>query len=138
MVDGAALEVVYEFCYLGDMISVAGGVEECVIARTRSGWKRFRDLLPILTCRGFSLRSKGRVYQEFFRSVMLYGSETSAVKETDLLRLERNYMRMIRWMCCITLKDRKPSSKLREHLGLDSIRNRNRRGRFRHVERCNE
>ena len=36
MVDGAALEVVDKFCYLGDMISAGGGTEESVIARTRS------------------------------------------------------------------------------------------------------
>ena len=35
------------------MISVVGGAEESVIARTRSGWKKFRDLLHVLTCRGF-------------------------------------------------------------------------------------
>ena len=46
MVDGAALEIVDKFCYLGNMISAGGGAEESVIARTRSGWKRIRDLLP--------------------------------------------------------------------------------------------
>ena len=33
------------------------------------------------------------------------------------------FMRMIRWICNVTLKDKKPSSEMREHLGLDSIRN---------------
>ena len=37
---------------------------------------------------------------------MLYGSETWAVEE-DLDRLDRNDMRMIRWMCNTSLKDRK-------------------------------
>ena len=38
---------------------------------------------------------------------MLYGSETWAVKEEDLDRLDRNDMRMIRWMCNTSLKDKK-------------------------------
>lgn len=138
VIDGEALEVVDKFCYLGEMISAFGGAEEAVIARIRSGWKKFRDLLPVLTCRGFSLRSKGRVYQACVRSVMLYGSETWALKESDLQRLERNDMRMIRWMCNVTLKDRKSSLELRGRLGLDSIRNCIRTGRLRwfgHVER---
>mgnify|MGYP001792979627 CR=1 FL=1 len=42
MVDGAALEVVDKFCYLGYMISTGGGAEKSVIARTRSAWKKFR------------------------------------------------------------------------------------------------
>ena len=44
-------------------------------------------------------------------------------------------------MCNVTLKDRKPSSELREPLGLNSIRNCIRRGRlmwFGHVERCSD
>ena len=46
MFDGAALEVVDKFCNLSNMISADGDAEESVIARTRSGWKRIRDLLP--------------------------------------------------------------------------------------------
>ena len=62
---------------------------------------------------------------------MLYDSETWAVKESDLLRLERNDMRMIRLMCNVTLSDRKAFSELKEHFCLDSIRNCIRRGRLR-------
>ena len=77
---------------------------------------------PDMYSRGFSLCSMGRVYQVCVRSVMLYDNETRAAKEFDILRLECNDKRMIRWMCNVTLKDRKPSSELRKHLGLDSIR----------------
>ena len=109
MVEGVALQFVDKFCYLGDTISSTGGVEEAVIARIRLGWKKFRDLLPVLTGRGFSLQAKGRMYQACVRIAMLYG-ETWAVKECYLQRLERNDMRMIRWICNVSLKDRKPSS----------------------------
>ena len=68
------------------MISVdGGGAEDSVIARIRSGWKKFnRDLLYLswLDCRGF-LSLEGCA-----RSVMQYGSETWAVKEANFLRLE--------------------------------------------------
>ena len=100
-----------------------------MITRTRSGWNKFRDLLPVLTSKDFSLHSKGRVSQACVRSVILYGSETRAVKETDLFRLKCNDMRMIRWMCNVTFKDAKPSSEMRERLNLDSIINSIRRGR---------
>ena len=122
LINGTPLEVVEMFCYLGDMFSSYGGVEEAVVARVRSGWKKFRELLPVLTTRGFSLRSKGRMYQACVRSVMLYASETWALREEDLVRLERNDMRMIRWMCGVTLRDRKSSEELRQRLGVESIR----------------
>ena len=72
---------------------------------------------------------------------MLYGSETWAVKEADILRLERNDTTMIRWVCNVILKDGNASSELGERLGFDNIRNYIRRGRlkwFGHVERCSD
>ena len=138
LINGTPLEVVEMFCYLGDMLSSYGGVEEAVVARVRSGWKKFRELLPVLTTRGFSLRSKGRMYQACVRSIMLYASETWALREEDLVRLERNDMRMIRWMCGVSLRDRKSSEELRQRLGVESIRECVRKGRLRwfgHIER---
>lgn len=42
------LECVNEFCYLGDMTGAGGRVEASPVARVRSGWKKFRNLLPSL------------------------------------------------------------------------------------------
>ena len=75
-------------------------------------------MLPLLTGRTFTLRTKGRLYQACVRSVMLYGSETWPVKEEDVVRLERNDMRMIRWMCGVSLSDKHSSQSLRARLGL--------------------
>ena len=44
------------------------------------------------------------------------------VKEEDLDRLDRNDMRIIRWMWNTSLKDRKSSDELRSRLGIHSIR----------------
>ena len=80
------------------------------------------------------------MHQACVKCFLLYGSKTLPVKEADLLGLECNDIRMIRWMRNVTLKDRKPSE-LRECLGLDSIRNYTRRDRWRwfdHVEKCND
>ena len=69
---------------------------------------------------------------------MLYGSETWVIKKEDERRCERNEMRMVRWMCDVTLKDRKPNVELRDQLGVESMSEIMRRGRLRwfgHVER---
>jgi hypothetical protein len=50
--NGNILEKVRKFCYLGDMLSVDGGADAAVVARTRGAWKKFRELLPILTIKG--------------------------------------------------------------------------------------
>ena len=57
------------------------------------------------------------------------------------MSLEHNDVRITRWEYDVTLKDRKPSSELREHLGLDSTRNCIRGGRLRwfsNAEKCSD
>ena len=135
---GEILECVDKFCYLGDMIGKGGGAEEASRARVRSAWGKFRELSEILTCRGASLRVKGRVYRACVQSVMVYGSETWPVKVDDMQRLERTERMMVRWMCGVSLKQRRLTDVLRKCLGIGSVSEVVRSGRLRwfgHVER---
>jgi len=47
--DGASLELVDMFCYLADMLSVDGDADAAVDAIVRTGWNKFRQLVPLLT-----------------------------------------------------------------------------------------
>ena len=69
------LEVVASFCYLGDMLSAAGGCELSTTTRVKSAWKKFNDLLPVLSSRHLSFKTCGRVYSLCVRSTMLHASE---------------------------------------------------------------
>ena len=134
----AKVEGVEKFCYLGDMIGAGGGAEEASRARVRCAWSKFRELSPILTSRGASLTVKGKVFRACVQSVLVYGSETWAVKVEDMQRLERTERMMVRWMCGVTLKDRLPSVELYKRLGLEDVAVLVRRGRLRwfgHLER---
>ena len=53
---------------------------------------------------------------------MLYGRETWPVKEKDLIRLERNDARMIRWMCKIGLRKRFLQRNLRLNLNWRALK----------------
>ena len=139
--DGAEVEVVDSFCYLGDRISNQGGAEGSATARIKCGWLKFRELLPLLTSRSIPFSTKGRLYQACVRLAMLHGSETWPVRAEELQCMERNDMRMIRWMCNVSLKDRVSSEELRRRLRLESISTclQNRRlSWFGHVERSPE
>ena len=71
---------------------------------------------------------------------MVYGSETWAMKVEDMRRLERAERMMVRWMCGVTLKERKHSEELLARLGIEGVAEIVRRGRLRwygHVERLN-
>ena len=70
------LEVVPEFCYLGDMLSAGGGCELVAITRCKCAWGKFRQLLPLLINRQVPLLTRGKVYSSCVRSVMLHAAET--------------------------------------------------------------
>ena len=112
------VECVEKFCYLGDTLGCSGGVVEASKARVRCAWCKFRDLAPILTARGASLKLKGKLYSACVQSVLVYGSETWATKVEDMLRLERAERMMVRWTCGVSLKDRLRSEVLQQRLGI--------------------
>ena len=127
-----------KFCYLGDTLGSGGGVVEVARARVRCAWAKFKELSPILTVRGASYRIKGRIYSACVQSVLIYGTETWAMKADDLRSLERTERMMVRWMCGVSLKDRKRSEDLYNLLGINCVADVVRRGRLRwfgHLER---
>ena len=60
-INGYHWKKVDKFFYLGDILDADGGCDWAVTARVRSAWKKFREYLPILTGKGFSLKLKGKV-----------------------------------------------------------------------------
>jgi len=60
--DDANLELVDKFCYLGDMLSVDRDADVAVKTRIRSGWNKFRQLVPFLTNKDILLSVRGRLY----------------------------------------------------------------------------
>ena len=53
--DCSSIEIVDEFCYLGDMLSVDGDAEAAVTARIRMGWFKFWSLASFLTAKDISV-----------------------------------------------------------------------------------
>ena len=131
------LEVVASFCYLGDMLSVGGGCEIAVTTHAKTAWKKFRELLPVLTLRHLSYKTRGHVYSSCVRRAMLHASETWPLTNKNL---QRNDRAMIRQICSIKPEDVATvrSSKLLAKLeleDLDLIMRERRLRWFGHVER---
>ena len=61
------LEVVASFCYLVDMLSAGGGCEIVITTRVKTAWKKFMELLPLLTFRHLSYKTRGHVYSSCVR-----------------------------------------------------------------------
>jgi len=109
-------EVVDTFCYLGDMLSVDGDADAAVEARIRTGWNKFRQLVPLLTNRDISLIRTGRLYSSGVQRSMLHGSETWPVRKENEVALQRAEMRMVKWMCDVKVQDKIQYKELRERL----------------------
>ncbi|XP_047141511.1 uncharacterized protein LOC124816381 [Hydra vulgaris] len=54
------------------------------MTRVRSAWAKFRELSLLLTERSVSLKIKGKLYIIYVQSVVMYGSETWAMKVDDV------------------------------------------------------
>ena len=132
------LDVVPEFCYLGDMTSTCGGCDLALIIRCKCARGKFRQLLSLLTNRHIPLVVRGYVYSACVRSVMLYGSETWATTADTMFRLRRNDRAIPRWMCNVKVNDKVSSDSVLSKPGLQDIETILRTNRLRwfgHVER---
>ena len=81
---------------------------------------------------------KNMRFSSFSVSVMMYGSETWALKVEDTQKLKRTEASMMRRMCCVSLKRHLSNKALRGRLGIDCVSDLVRRSRLRwfgHVER---
>ena len=110
--DGTQLDVVSNFCYLGDMLCDGGGCKLAMVTRCSTAWGKFKRLLPILTSKHVSLRTRGKVFNACVHSALLHGSETWASTAPDLQRLRLNDRSMVRWICGVRDDDEVSSDSL--------------------------
>ena len=117
------LEVVASFCYLGDMLLAAGGCELATTTRVKTAWKKFKDLLPVLSSRHLSFKTRGHVYSSCVWSTMLHASETWPLTKPNLQRLQRNDRAMIRQICNVRPQDivTTRSNELIVRLGIEDL-----------------
>ena len=109
------LEVVASFCYLGDMFSAAGGCELSTTTRMKTAWKKFKELLPVLSSHHLSFKTRGYVYSPCVQSTMLHASETWSLTvkppmfvgewqgndQTDLqCQAARHFHHQVQWATC--------------------------------------
>jgi hypothetical protein len=77
------------------------------------------------------LKVKGKYYKVAVRPALLYGSECRTVKHNHVKKIEVAEMRMLRWMCGITRRDRIRNEKIRGKVGIASIGDKMRKNRLR-------
>ena len=105
------------------MLSAAGGCELSTITRVKIAWKKFKELIPVLSSRHLSFNTRGRMYSSCVQSAMLHASETWPLTKPSLQRLQRNDRAMIRQICNVKPQDTANirSTELLARLGIEDL-----------------
>ena len=106
------IEKVEKFKYLGSIIMENGDLEEEVTHRVQ-GWNNWKKVSGVLCDRKIKARMKVRVYKTVVRPALMYENETWPSKKAHEKRLDVAEMRMLRWMCGVTKKDRTRNERIR-------------------------
>jgi len=77
------------------MFSIDGNADAAAELRIRTGWNKFRQLIPLLTNKDISLIVRGRLYSSCVRSSTLHGSETWPIRKENEVALQRADMTTI-------------------------------------------
>ena len=108
------LEMVASFRYLGDMLSAAGGCELSIAS------KKFKELLPVLSSRHLSFKTRSRVYSYCVWKAILHASKTWPLTKPKLQHLQRNDRAMIRQIYNVKPQDI-VTTRSNELLGIEDL-----------------
>ncbi|CAN6726323.1 unnamed protein product [Malus baccata var. baccata] len=72
----------------------------------QAGWMKWKSASGVLCDRRIPLKLKGKFYRTSIRSTMMYDTECWAVKHQHVHKMGVAEMRMLRWRCGLTRKDK--------------------------------
>jgi hypothetical protein len=118
--DGQVIPKKDTFRYLGSMLQKNGDINENVSHRIKASWLKWRQASDVL-CDRVPLKLKGKFYRTAIRPVILYGAEYWSTKRRHVQQLSVVEMRMLRWICDHTRRDRVRNDDIRERLEVAPI-----------------
>ena len=129
---GEEIEVVNEFKYLGSVLSSSGNLSSEISYRISCALARFATLKKQLwNNRYISRETKCKVYKAVVLSSLLYGSESWAILDSQVKRLEVFHRKCLRQILGITLRDRVPNIDILRSCRVESISDLLRKSRMR-------
>ncbi len=138
---GDVLEVVDQFCYLGDMLDSEAGVDRAVQHRISVAWMKWREIASLLMNKSIPLKSRAQVYKVCIRPALLYSAENWPLTERQEATLQSCDSRMLRCMTGIRWRESIRNEEVADRCGLMILKSELRQRRLRwfgHVERSHE
>ncbi|XP_070032905.1 uncharacterized protein [Nicotiana tomentosiformis] len=108
-----------------------GEIDEDVAHRIGAGWMKWRLASGILCDKNVSPRLKGKFYKAVVRLAMLYGAEYWPVKKSHVQKLKVAEIRMLRWICGHTRRDKIRNNYIRDKVSVTPIDDKLRESRLR-------
>ncbi|AQK72954.1 Retrovirus-related Pol polyprotein LINE-1 [Zea mays] len=136
--DGQVVPKKDTFRYLRSMLQKEGDIDEDVSHRIKAGWLKWRQAAGVLCDPRVPHKLKGKFYRTAIRLAMLYGAECWPTKIRHVQQLSVAEMRMLRWICGHTRRDRVRNDDIRERVGVAPIEEKLMQHRLRwfgHIER---
>jgi hypothetical protein len=94
------------FRYLGSMLQNEGEIDEDVSHKIRARWVKWRQASGVICDKKVPNKLKGKFYRTVIRLAMLYGAECWAIKGQHFQKMSVAEIRMLRWICGHTRRDR--------------------------------
>ena len=118
-INGQLLKQVSDFVYLGGNISSDGTLDKDIGRRIGLASGAMQNLNKIWRARDLSIATKVRMYQTLILSLLLYNSETWALRAKDENRLRVFEMTCLRRIMGVTRRDRIRNSRIRKLLDME-------------------
>ena len=103
---GEELQRVHHFKYLGSSVEETGGTATEISQIVSAAWRNWKRCSGVLCDRRMPVKLKGKVYKTVVRPALFYDAETWSTTRGQEARLEVSEMRMLRWMCGVTRRDK--------------------------------
>ncbi|KAG2551604.1 hypothetical protein PVAP13_9KG196966 [Panicum virgatum] len=136
--DGQVVVQKDTFRYLASVLQKYGDIDEDVRHRISAGWLKWRQASSILCDKRVPQKLKGKFYRTTIRPAMLYGAECWPTKRRHVQQLSVAEMRMLRWFCGHTRRDRVRNEVIQDRVGVAPIEKKLTQHRLRwfgHVQR---
>jgi hypothetical protein len=119
--DGQVVHKKDTFRYLRSILQKDGDIDEDLSHRIKAGWLKWRQVSGVLCDPRVPLNLKRKFYRTAIRPAMLYGAECWPTKSRHVQQLSVAEMRMLRWICGNTRRDRVRNDDIRERLGVTPV-----------------
>lgn len=137
-IDGQLVTMCDQYKYLGSMMHISGNLECNIQHRIATAWLKWREVTGVTCDKKMPVKLKGLIYKSLIRPVLTYGSETWAVTRKNVHTIQVAEMKMLRWMCGVTRRDKIRNDYVRGSLGVRDIADKMQESRLRwygHVKR---